>query len=140
MPGRPDLRADCERCFKDVATNIEKVLKHIPKEVWTETVKNHKEYKKYKIKAGVKVAMGSISLIISAVLTGVGGWTGAGTVIGIIGLVRSASTLGQQIYQLVIEAEKVLKSLQDDLDTLEERYKKSSKLAVGDAATRATTP
>jgi hypothetical protein len=99
--------------------------------VWNDAVKNSKEYKKYKVKSGVKVAMGSISLIVSAILTGVGGWTGAGTVIGIIGLIRSASTLGQQIYQLAIEAETVLKGLKADLSKLEDRYKDASKNAVG---------
>jgi chromosome segregation ATPase len=125
------IEADCERCFKDVASNTEKALKDIPQEVWAETLKNNKEYKKYKLKSAVKVTMGSISLIVSTILTGVGGWTGAGTVIGIIGLIRSASTLGQQIYQLAIDAEKVLKGLESDLDKLEDRYKDASKNAVG---------
>jgi hypothetical protein len=96
----------------------------IPKTVWNEFVKREKQYKDYKIKAGLDMTIQVLTVTGGAVATGVSaaGTFGASAVIGVVALVRDCAKLAKMIYDLAIEAETVQKNLQKDINTLEEAY------------------
>lgn len=80
----------------DVAVKLIKVAS----DVFASFAKDKKDYKVYKIKSGIKIAVNGLSLAASIALTAAAGWSGVGTVVGAVGMVRSAASLTQQIMNL----------------------------------------
>ncbi len=68
--------------------------------VFTSIIKDRKDYKIYKVKQGLKLVINGAGLVASVTLTALAGWTGAGTVVGAIGMVRSAAGIVQQCVNL----------------------------------------
>jgi len=99
--------------------------------VWTKYQNEHEEYRIYQIKAGVKMGASITGLAVGVATTVTTGWTGAGTVMGIIGIIKSVAAIGSQIYELWKEAAQIGAEVDKIIKTLIERYKDESKNRVG---------
>lgn len=114
----------------------EKEIQKIPAMVWAEFVKRNKQYKDYKIKAGIDLAIQTLTVAGGAIATGAAaaGTFGAGGAIGVVALVRDCANLAKQIYNLAIEAETVQKGLKSDIDTLAKAYQNKARQVGQEAA------
>lgn len=79
--------------------------------VFTTFAKDKKDYKKYKIKAGIKIAVNGLGLAASITLTALAGWTGVGTVVGTVGMIRTTSSLVQQVINLTKDSDGIYKRI-----------------------------
>ncbi len=68
--------------------------------VFTSFAKDKKDYKIYKLKAGFKIAVNGAGLVASITLTALAGWSGVGTVVGAVGMVRTTASIAQQCVNL----------------------------------------
>ena len=68
--------------------------------VFSSFAKDKKDYKIYKLKAGFKIVVNGAGLVASIALTALAGWSGAGTVVGVIGMVRTTASIAQQCVNL----------------------------------------
>lgn len=75
--------------------------------VFTDFAKDRKDYKVFKAKKGAGIAISGLSLAGSIALTAASGWSGVGTVVGAVGIVRSSASLAQQIYNVAVDVEKI---------------------------------
>ena len=91
-------------------TVAEKLIK-VASGVFTTFAKDKKDYKVYKIKSGIKIAVNGLSLAASIALTAAAGWSGVGTVVGAVGMVRSAASLTQQIINLSKDSQEIYKRI-----------------------------
>ena len=69
--------------------------------------KDRKDYRVYKIKRGVGITVSGVGLAGSIALTAASGWSGVGTVVGAVGIVRSAASLVQQVANLTRDSEQI---------------------------------
>ena len=124
---RDALRGKLPALIKSEMQAAEKKLKAAPAARWKKFVARAQQYKDYKIEAGVNLTIGVLGTAGAA--AGIVGSGGAGLALGIVALVRSVADTVKQIYNLSIEAEKVERDLEKDLNTLKNRYEN----AVGTA-------
>lgn len=103
---------------KLVADAIEKFHNQIDDElinaamkVFSSHIKDKKDYKIYKVKQGLKLVINGAGLAASITLTAVAGWSGAGTVVGAVGMVRSAAGIIQQCLNLSKESMDIYKRI-----------------------------
>lgn len=84
------------------------------------------DYRKYRVKAGLKLTATVASIGASIASLAAAGFTGGVSgILGIIGLARSVVAAGEQIAKLAMEAETVAKHLAKDILSIEEDFKKS---------------
>ncbi len=128
---RTQITADVNKRVQRVGDDARKVMEIVVKEVWDKFARVKRDYRNYRIKAGIKITLNASWLITSATLAGVGGWTGAGSIIGIIGMLKTASALVQQIIALAKDAEKVTIELAQTLRRVAESYRnQTSRMAA----------
>ena len=142
IPAAADLKQEIGRSIKDLCRQLDRV----PEEWWSKYLKDKKEYKSYKIVSGLKIAMGGMMLtgtalsIAAAVPSG-----GASLALGIVSAQRGTVDLYQKVVKLRQDAEKVLKSLTEDIKTLCRTFEASHGTArlggreMGRAVTKAVT-
>lgn len=99
--------------------------------VWDGLVKEKAEYRNYKIKTAVSIGskVGGIGIGVAAIAAA--GWTGAGTVVGLISLVKSTIDLANKVLDGLKEARKLALEIAEDLKALKDAYAKDSKLIIG---------
>jgi hypothetical protein len=114
-------REDFVKLAEALIKSQAKKLTKIPAARWKKFAARNKQYKDYKIKAGLELTTGVLGVAGSA--AGIVGTGGAGLVLGIVALVRSTAQVMKQIYDLALDADKVGKDLKKDCDTLLARYK-----------------
>ena len=124
---RDALRDKLPALIKSEMQAAEKKLKVAPGARWKKFVARAQQYKDYKLEAGVNLTIGVLGTAGAGL--GIIGSGGAGLALGIVALVRSVADTAQQVYNLSIEAEKVERDLEKDLNTLKDRYEN----AVGTA-------
>jgi DNA repair exonuclease SbcCD ATPase subunit len=103
----------------------EKLIK-VASGVFTSFAKDKKDYKVYKIKSGIKIAVNGLSLAASIALTAAAGWSGVGTVVGAVGMVRSAASLTQQIVNLSKDSQEIYKRILGNIVKLKQQLSSSS--------------
>lgn len=110
-----ELKSSCGNAVRSLCGRLEK----IPEYEWNAFKTSQKEYKKYQGKSAVKVIAGSAGLTVSVASLAASGFTGGGSLaLSIIAIQRSSVDLYQNIRSLAIAAEKVLKDLVKDMETL----------------------
>jgi hypothetical protein len=86
-------------------------------------LQSHAEYKKYKLKIGATItgAIGGLAASIAAAATGA--FTGGlSTVVGIIGLIKSAIVLTKEIGSALLEVEQAFKILELEMAAMEKAF------------------
>jgi len=112
-----------QKQMKTAIAKYKPVFEKLPEARWKKFVARKKQYRDYKIKVGLDIAVGVLSTTAGAI--GVAGSVatgGASLILGIVGLVRGIAALAKQIQDAARDAEKVEKVLKGDLDTLLKRY------------------
>jgi hypothetical protein len=116
-----DFGADCGILAKECeAVAIEEIAAF-----FTEKVQTYGDYKRYKVKAGCKLASSFVGVILSvaALSTAATPAAPATLVPAIIGLVSSAMSIGTQIANLAANAEEIEAEIIEHLQNLEVNYK-----------------
>ena len=126
-PVQDKWKGNCENVRKMLITNSTKECQA----VWDRLLKTKAEYKSYKIVTGVKLGLNALSVGAGIGTTIVAGWTGAGTIVGIVGIVRGLSTLGQKLYELSKEAEGIQEELEKTLGEVIKFYKEKTRRPSG---------
>jgi hypothetical protein len=106
------LKADDPAVVKTLTefnTELAKKLIFAAKGVFGTFAKDAKDYTIYKIKNGFKIGIKIVTLAVSIGVTAAAGWTGVGTVVGVVGMVRSAASLAQQCLNLSKESMDIFK-------------------------------
>lgn len=124
QPGDKQLLEDiAEKDFEQIAKMAEKQLPLEVMKTWEKLKARKAEYKAYKIKAGIKIATGAVSIAASVATTAVGGFSGAGAVLGLLGLMKSVQTFGQEIAKLAKDMPSTMKALEEMVMKVAARYK-----------------
>lgn len=120
-----------EAAFAAFESDYRKKADEAIQKIWDELAKDRKEYRTYKIKTVVSIGakIGGIAVGVAS-LAGAG-WTGAGTVIGIIALVKSSIELVGKISDGLKEARTLGTEINDDLETLRKAFDKDSAAFTG---------
>lgn len=113
----PAVDKAVEKFSDDLADDLIKVATS----TFTGFGRDKKDYKKYKIKQGVKIAINGSMLAVSIGITAAAGWTGVGTVVGVVGMVRSAASLGQQIANLFKDANTIYLRIDANIEKLKKQ-------------------
>ncbi|GAB2488068.1 hypothetical protein [Jatrophihabitans fulvus] len=113
----------------DVLKFAEPQLKAIPKARWERFVARNQQYKDYKIKSGVKVTVGVLTVAGSA--AAIAGSQGAALPLAIVSMVRGCTAIVKTCYDLALDADKVGKDLKADIETLQKRYQDASRTQQG---------
>src|SRR6266540_1363456 len=72
---RGQISVDVNKRVQRVGEDARKVMEIVVKEVWDKFARVRKDYRNYRIKAGIKISLNASWLITSVVLAGVGGWS-----------------------------------------------------------------
>jgi hypothetical protein len=118
------VKADGPEVAKVLAAfniDLSKKLIIAAKNVFGTFAKDDKDYTIYKVKNGFKIGIKIVTLAASVAITAVGGWTGVGTVVGIVGMVRSAASLAQQIANLSKESLEIFKRMVGNIIKLKQQ-------------------
>ena len=121
---RDKLREKFDPYYKQHVKAAGQKLQKIPEARWKKFVSQKKQYRDYKIKAGLEVTLGVLGTAGAA--AGIVGSGGAGLALGIVALVRSVAALAKQIHDLARDAEGVEKALEKDLNVLMKSYMTAS--------------
>lgn len=117
------LAAKLEKDVVSEVKDLRQTLEAIPEARWKKFVGRKSQYKAYKVKAGVDLAIGVLSTGLSGLAIAASVPTGgAGLVVGIVNGTRSIAKVAQQCVNLCKEAETVQKSLKSDLESLHKAY------------------
>ena len=109
----------------DFTDQLGQRLQNIAYEEFKIFAKQKQDYKLYKKQTGVKLIVNGASLAASIALTAGVGWTGVGTVVGAVMIVRSASLLAQELFALARSTEVVFGRIIKHLADLKGHLKKS---------------
>lgn len=102
-------------------------------EQWCRYVVNHIEYKQYVFECRVSVAKGAITLTLGVIGTAAGGLAGPVAIIGLIGTIKGALDLANELYGMFRDLDRLAKELDAGLNSVLIKYQSSSKWAVGAA-------
>lgn len=118
---------DVARYFEEAKTAVIEAAKR-QIQAWQKT---RKDRTNYKIKAAVKLTVGSCSVVASSVgVVASSASGGAGLVVAIYALVKASLNLFRQIADLCKKLEKIEKRLANNLKKLKAEYEKASKAQV----------
>ena len=128
------LAKEYQKLFESQVDLAVKAAQKNTEAVWTELVRTKKDYSKYKWKAGIKVSLGTASLITTvAIMASSGASFGATAIPGILGVMRTSSQLAQQCKALYDELETTVKQLNKNLAKVSATYKDASKAKLAAA-------
>jgi len=96
------------------------------------------EYRNYRIKAGVKLAATITGTVAAIASIASAPFTGPTVIISAIGVMKGAKAIGDQIADLAMTAEEMIRELQRDVKGLQDRYKEWSGAAIGTAELTST--
>ena len=123
--------ADIQKAYKDFEAAVEPAAKTAMDNVWKKIISDTKEYRTYQVKSGLSIAAKSIGLVASIATTAAGGFTGAGTVIGAIGMAKTAVTLFNETRDLLRDAESVGKILDQDITSMRNKLNDQKPVETG---------
>lgn len=142
--GTPEQMKDAQAKMVGIvethARQLAEGLKHVPQTRWDAWVKTRKDYKSYKLGAGVSLAIGTCGFVGS--IAGVAGSIvsgGATLVLALIGLFRSIVSVVKKIDDLWQEAEGIQTRLVASANNLQHIYNIRGKQALGARSTLETT-
>jgi hypothetical protein len=110
-----DAIAKFEKAFEEA------VIKSVT-EQWMVRIEAHVEYRDYKIDCTIKIVRGSVTVALGAVSAGVGGITGIGAILGLVGTLKGAVELGATIYTTFRSVDDLAKELNKTLVATLESY------------------
>jgi len=96
------------------------------------------EYRNYRIKAGVKLAATVAGTIAGAASIASAPFTGPTVIISAIGVLKGAKSIGDQLADLSMTAEEMIRELQKDVRGLQKRYADWKGAAIGTAEVTST--
>jgi hypothetical protein len=99
--------------------------------IWDDFVKDKAEYRTYKIKTAVSVGTKVGGMAVGVVALGAAGWTGAGTVVGFVALMKNAIQLGRLLGTALQEARELYFEINDKLVGLKNSYAEESGALIG---------
>ncbi|MEP2718113.1 hypothetical protein [Pseudophaeobacter sp.] len=111
--------------FKEFAKNGKKAAER----AWAEVAMTKAEYRTYKIKAGVDLAIDGLNVVggvASAVGTG-----GFALIVGLYGIIKTLIGMAMKIYKLAIEADKMQKRVTKNLVKIQKSFDKKKKELSG---------
>lgn len=120
-------KQNCETVRKGLITTCTKECQA----VWDRLLKTKSEYTAYKIVTTVKLGLNALSVGGGVASLAVAGWTGAGTVIGIVSVLRGLSAIGQKLVELAKEAEGIQVELEATIDIVVVYYRDKGPKEVG---------
>lgn len=128
MEEKVKVRERFNRNSEPVIRRLKSDLENIPGKRWEQFQQTKKEYRSYKIKAGVKVGVTTGGLALAVGSTAASVPTGGVSIaLTVIGLQRTVFSLIEQIRDLSYEGEKVLENLAADIESLEKTAGHSGK-------------
>lgn len=132
--GYSDLKvatAEIQQAYKDFEAAVGPAAKTAMDNVWKKIISDKQEYRKYQVKSGLSIVAKSIGLVASIAATAAGGFTGAGTVIGAIGMAKTAITLFNETRDLLKDAESVGRTLDKDIASMRDKLNAQSPTTTG---------
>ena len=126
-----DVPQRMQAAFDSFETDYAKKADEAAQKVWAELAKDRTEYRNYKIKTAVSIGgkIGGIGVGVASIA--VAGWTGVGTVMGLLALVKSTIDLVNKIVDGLKEARELAKEIASDLSALKAAYARESKALNG---------
>lgn len=115
-------------CKKNLAT-LKKNGKIKVEKAWADVAKTKTEYRTYKIKAGVDLAIDSLN-VVAGVASAVGSG-GFALIVTIYGLVKTLVGMAMKIYKLAIVADKLQKRVKKNLEKVQKSFNKKKKEVSG---------
>jgi len=99
--------------------------------IWTELQKDREEYRGYKIKIAVSIGskVGGIGVGVASIA--VAGWTGVGTVVGLLALMNKSIGLVNQLREAWLEAAAMAKGISKEMVQLQTDYARDSAAVIG---------
>lgn len=114
---------------KTALAGFSKSGKEAAEKAWAEVAKTKSEYTKYKVKAGVDLAIDGLNVglgIASAVGSG-----GFALIIGIYGIIKTLVSAAMKIYKLAIDADKMQKKVKKGLEKVQKSFNKKKREVSG---------
>lgn len=96
------------------------------------------EYRNYKIKSTVKLVMAVAGTAAGAASIAMAPFTGPAVVISALGVLKGAKVIGDQLADLTMSADELLRELQADVKGLNSRYKEWKGAGIGTAEVAST--
>lgn len=126
-----DVPKQMQAAFDSFETEYAKKADEAAQKVWAELLKDHEEYRSYQIKTAVSIGakIGGIGVGVVSIATA--GWTGAGTVMGLIAIVKNTIDLVSKIVDGLKEARELAKEIAETLEALKLAYARESKALNG---------
>lgn len=126
---RDKLVADFNTFSRKQLTDFSSKGKTAAEAAWAAAIKSKKEYRKYKVKAGIDLGIDAVNVV-----GGVAGAVGTGgfsLIVGLYGIIKTLVSMAMKIYKLAMEADKMQKRVAKNLAKLQKSYNKKKKEASG---------
>jgi tetratricopeptide (TPR) repeat protein len=127
----PQAMKDIDAAFKKFDTDLQVKVIAAVNRVWEDYCKLHVEYRNYKIKAALSVTAKGASIAAGIAVAAAGGYTGVGTIMGVISMVKTTIQLVQELYNLAIEADTQKKKIDKAIDEIKKAHAKDSPNLTG---------
>lgn len=111
-------------------TLLSKVAEDVNK-IWVEYAGSNQQYRRYKIRCGFRLVTGITGIAIGVTSTILGGWTGVGTVLGCLSVLKSTISLAQDCYLMALSVDSLGQQLTDSMTEAQERLKTESRHWTG---------
>ncbi len=89
-------------------------------------VKDKGDYRLYLTKSGVRLLIDGASFAAAAVLTAATSWSGIGSIVGAVGMARSAGSIVQQFGNLLADAETIKGQIESNAEKLNKQLSSST--------------
>jgi len=126
-----DVPKRMEAAFDDFEKKYAKQADVAIQKVWSDYIKDKEEYKSYKIKTAVGIGAKVGGIAVGVIAIGSAGWTGVGTVLGLVALMKNAVNLARTLVTALQEARELYFEINDKLKELQAAYKDESKALIG---------
>ena len=120
-----------EAAFKTFEKEYAKQADQAIQKVWAELGKDKTEYRNYQIKTGISIGAKVGGIAVGVVTTVTTGWTGAGTILGVAAMLKSAVELVYKILDTLKEARALGEEITKDLDELKTAFAKDGAAITG---------
>ncbi len=126
---REKIIKDFEATAKDLLGKLVKAGAASAQKAWEEVKKTKSEYMKYKVKAGIDLAIDGLNVV-----GGIAGAVGSGgfsLIISLYGIIKTLISMAMKVYKLAIDADKMQKKVTKGLAKVEKSMNKKKKELSG---------
>lgn len=114
---------------KKSLSKFTKVAKKEAETAWDKVAKTKSDYTKYKVKAGVNLAIDGLNVVGG--IAGSIGTGGFGLIVSIYGILKTLVSMSMQVYKLAIDADKMQKKVTKGLSKVQKSFDKKKKEVSG---------